>query len=588
MQYAVREVGGKWERETAEHILKYREKYGTDSQEYKNIKDTFYCYGCYLNWKELYEKEPTKKDIPLLNHFNMSRTGGTHFRIRGSAKNRGKNDHGQGCRFKDPVGYLKRVSGNFKFMDVDPKGIINVSILKKKQKKSKKNNRFVADNPGHIGIQRTQTFGALQEIYNCFGEAWIELAIRTEDNKNVKVKDLMFASFQALEESQNHEGKIHIITGKVTKVESRNKGGYINIIFKKEKKLSSPPFTLSVSPNYIYNEDDLKCLENRQIGCYGRVSYNKNFIQMELFSLQNQIVFLDLKEGERCPFTVPSINYERLKMVIDECLESYGAVTSAANDKKFLYYLEKKEDIPLLKEKIKQTIVERDGLAQEKKYRKEEKEKSIIKKEMLIKQLNNKKNDLVSIRSSLEEQNSIMQRLFKIIRRSEEIKLLRSKETIIEKEVMNIKQDYYYISNEIVEIENSIKHVDISNLNLQEKVDETLGEINSIERGFNIEETWREHLKREPGYMYHNTSKNYWISVNFTKSVSNSEIVQVTCVFQLHDKEHSFRISPQTAEIIKFYLRPNDEIVYETARIELVRSLKRLNFSSKKKLIYQS
>lgn len=589
MQYAVRDVNGKWQRETAEHVLKIREKYGKESQEYKSIKNTFYCYGCYQNWREAHGKEPTNKDMPLLDHVDRSKSGGTHFRIRGSAKGRGENDHELGCRFRDPAGYLKNISHNSDCMDVDPKGIIRISILKRKQQKGKKKDRFGLGNPDHIGIQRGQSFGELQEICIRFDNAWTELSIRTEDDENVKIKDLLFDSSQALEEPQNHKGKIRIITGKVKKVESRNKGGYINIIFEREKIFFSPPFRLSISPNHIYNEDDLKCLENRHIGCYGRVNCNKSFMQMELFSLPNQIVFLDLEEDERCPFMLPSINYGRLKMVIDKYLEFYGALTSDADGEKFIYYLRRKENISLLEKQIQQIIIERKGLEQEEKYKEEEKENNIVRKDRLATQLNSKKDDLVSIRNSMEQQNSVMRRLFhKVMRRSGEINLIRSKEVVIEKEVMELNEEYYNVLNEIMEIENSIKHINVCNLNLQEEVNKTLREINNIKTGFDIEEAWREHLKNKQTYIYHNSSENLWISVDFKKSVSNSEIVQVTCVFQLHDKDNPFRISLNSAEIVTFNLRPNDEKVYETTKIELARRLKQLSILGEKKLINKS
>ncbi|NER45037.1 hypothetical protein G3M54_36110 [Bacillus megaterium NBRC 15308 = ATCC 14581] len=48
MQYAIRENGSRWERETAERVLRIREKYGYNSQEYEDINDSFSRYGCTL------------------------------------------------------------------------------------------------------------------------------------------------------------------------------------------------------------------------------------------------------------------------------------------------------------------------------------------------------------------------------------------------------------------------------------------------------------------------------------------------------------------------------------------------------------
>lgn len=82
-------------------------------------------------------------------------------------------------------------------------------------------------------------------------------------------------------------------------------------------------------------------------------------------------------------------------------------------------------------------------------------------------------------------------------------------------------------------------------------------------------------MKNEHIYIYHNSSKNFWISINFKRFVSNSEIVQVTCIFQLHDKDNFFRVSSKPAEVMNFDFRPNNEKVYERAKIELGRTLRR-------------
>ncbi|MGG0403169.1 hypothetical protein ABEY54_28775, partial [Priestia megaterium] len=499
MQYAIRKSESRWERETAERILRIREKYGSDSKEYGDIKESFYCYGCYLKWKEVHGNDPDKSEIPLLTHVDNTKIGGTYFRLRHLNEKNEKNKHNEGCCFNDPTGHLKSISNSFDYMDVDTKGVSYLTILKKNQPKGTKNNRFSTGKRDSTERKRYQSFGALQEIYNRYNNAWTELTVRTEDSKNVKIKDILFSSSEAIKIAQNHQEDILIVTGVIKKVESRNNGGYINIIFKEKENTHLPSFRLSVSPNHIYNEGDLKHLENRNIGCYGRTSYNKTFAQMELFSLSNQIVFFDLEENEPCPFTLPVIDLKRVEPIIMDTLTAYQAVATTANAKGFSYYLKNQKNIPLLEKQIEQNIMKREELLQEKEHRIKVRDRNVNEKEKLIVQLNNKKDELATIKNTLEKKSSFAERVLNIfkINESKRINSLLSQKEIAEEEINDLKQEFYVKSNNVVDTENFIKHIESNAVDIQTCVSTTLQVMDDLKQGLKVEKVWRELAEKE-------------------------------------------------------------------------------------------
>jgi len=586
MQYAIRKNGSRWERETAERILRIREKYGNDSKEYGDIKESFYCYGCYLKWKEVHGNEPDKSEIPLLTHVDNTKVGGTYFRLRHLNEKNEKNKHNEGCCFNDPTGYLKGISNSFDYMDVDTKGVTHLTILKKSQPKRIKNNRFSIGKMDSTERKQYQSFGALQEIYNRYNTAWTELTVRTEDRKNVKIKDILFSSSEAIDIARNHQEDIIIVTGVIKKVESRNNGGYINIIFKEKENTHLPSFRLSVSPKYIYNEEDLKHLENRNIGCYGRTCYNKAFAQMELFSLPNQIVFFDLEENEPCPFTLPVIDLKRVEPIITDTLIAYQAVATTANAEGFSYYLKNQKNIPLLEKQIEQNIMKREELLQEKEHRIKVRDRNVNEKERLIVQLNNKKDELATIKNTLEKKSSFAERVLNIfkINESKKINFLLSQKEITEKEINDLKQEFYVESNNVVDTENFIKHIESNAVDIQTRISTTLQVMDDLKQGLKVEKVWREVVEKENCYMYHISTANLWIAVQMSKAVYNSSIMEIKCLLQSHYEDNEMRFYPQNIQSIEFNISSNESMIYKKIRNELNNRLRHLPFIKKIKI----
>ncbi|NGY80259.1 hypothetical protein F6Y02_39095 (plasmid) [Bacillus megaterium] len=149
-------------RETAERVLRIREKYGYNSQEYEDIKDSFYCYGCYLKWKEVHGNDPNKGEIPLLTHVDNTKVGGTYFRLRHLNEKNEENKHNVGCCFNDPTGYLKNISNGFDCIDVDPKGTSSYYFKKTQSKEL----RIIDFQQIRDSTERKQyqSFGALQDL----------------------------------------------------------------------------------------------------------------------------------------------------------------------------------------------------------------------------------------------------------------------------------------------------------------------------------------------------------------------------------------------------------------------------------------
>ncbi|MGB8271027.1 MAG: hypothetical protein WCE77_15380 [Priestia megaterium] len=586
MQYAIRENGSRWERETAERVLRIREKYGYNSQEYEDIKDSFYCYGCYLKWKEVHGNDPNKGEIPLLTHVDNTKIGGTYFRLRHLNEKNEENKHNVGCCFNDPTGYLKSISNSFDCMDVDAKGVPHLTILKKIQSKRTKNNRFSTDKRDSTERKQYQSFGDLQGIYNRYNNAWTELTVKTEDDNNVKIKDILFSSSEAIKIVQNHQENILIVTGVIKKVENRNNGGYINIIFKEKENTPLSSFRLSVSPDHIYHEGDLKCLENRNIGCYGRTWNNKTFAQMELFSLPNQIVFFDLEENEPCPFTLPVIDLKRVEPIITDTLSAHKAVKTTANGEDFSYYLKNQENIPLLEKQIEQTIMKREELLQEKEHRIKVRDRNVNEKERLIVQLNNKKDELVTVKNMLEKKSSFIERVFNIFKMNESKKInsLLSQKEIIEEEINDLKQEFYVKSNDIVDTENFIKHIEFNVVDTQTRISTTLQVMDDLKQGLKIEKIWKEVLEKENCYMYHISTANLWIAIQISEAVYNSSILEIKCLFQSCYEDNEMRFYPQKIQSIVFNISSNDLMVYQKIKNELTNRLRYLTFLKKLKI----
>jgi hypothetical protein len=471
-------------------------------------------------------------------------------------------------------------------MDVDTKGVPHLTILKKNQPKRTKNNRFSTGKKDSTERKRYQSFGALQEIYNRYNNAWTELTVRTEDSKNVKIKDILFSSSGAIKIAQNHQEDILIVTGVIKKVENRNNGGYINIVFKEKENTPFPSFRLSVSPDHIYNEGDLKCLENRNIGCYGRTRYHKTFAQMELFSLPNQIVFFDSEENEPCPFTLPIIDLKRMETAVTDTLAAYKAVKTTANGEDFSYYLKNQENIPLLEKQIEQTIMKREELLQEKKHRIKVRDRNVNEKERLIVQLNNKKDELVTIKNMLEKKSSFMERVFNIfkINGSKKINSLLSQKEIIEEEINDLKQEFYVKSNDIVDTENFIKHIEFNIGDTQTRVSTTLQVMDDLKQGLKVEKVWREVVEKENCYIYHISIANLWVAVQISKAVYNSSIMEIKCLFQSHYENNEMRFYPQKIQSIEFNISSNELMIYQKIRNELDNRLRHLIFLKKMKV----
>ncbi|MCG0050252.1 hypothetical protein [Priestia aryabhattai] len=585
MQYAIKKSKYGWKKDTAENILKFRLRYGDKSLEYQNIKDTFYCYGCYLQWKEVNNNEPTEYQLPILTHFNRSEAGGTHFQLRSTKSSSKKMDHIMGCCFKDSRGFFNRASHQFDHIEVNNKGIARLNILNPIKLKSKKKNRFQQDCEGES--RKYQSFGALQEIYNRYNKAWEELSVITEDEENLNIKSLLVSSSKATNAGNNYQNQIKIVIGVIEKVEARNKGGFINIIFKREQGQSSYPFQLSVSPYHIYKEDDLSCLVGRKIGCYGRLNYNKNFAQMNLSSLHRQIVYFDLQEGEACPFTIPSIDFSRVNSIVTNTLANYQALPFTSNIEEFSYYLDHQRDIQSLEKQIEQGIKEKESLLKEKEHKTKIKTELVVEREQLNIKIIDKKKELGIIESQLKkEEDSLKSFILKKLKRSQSknFQELTSKREIIQEEICNIRQEFYRKSNQVIEHEELIQSIPSRITNIEKHLSITFQTIENLKEGLKIEKTWREVLKKENCCMYHISSINLWVAVQVSRALYNSSKLEFECFFQQYYGDQRTRVYPKEIQSIKFSIPPNELMIYQKIKSRLIYKLDNLSYLRKIKL----
>ncbi|NGY85170.1 hypothetical protein F6Y05_40790 [Bacillus megaterium] len=126
-----------------------------------------------------------------------------------------------------------------------------------------------------------------------------------------------------------------------------------------------------------------------------------------------------MEENGPCPFTLPVIDLKRVEPIITDTLSAHKAVKTTANGEDFSYYLKNQENIPLLEKQIEQTIMKREELLQEKEHRIKVRDRNVNEKERLIVQLNNKKDELVTVKNMLEKKSSFIERVFNIFKMNE-------------------------------------------------------------------------------------------------------------------------------------------------------------------------
>ncbi|WP_242221010.1 hypothetical protein [Bacillus cereus group sp. BfR-BA-01380] len=583
MPYAVRKTDSGWIKETAKKIRGIRLQYQSTPSYYNEIKDSFRCYGCYKTWEEKYRKEPHQYDLPTLTHY-IYKNDETHFKLRRLSQEK-HHEHIESCYFKDPTNYYKKLSNRFDYIQSDKKQTARLTILnqlKQALTKEKTPQQFHSNKTYTNKINYIQSFGALQNIYNRYQDSWKELNVITEDNENKKIEDLLRSPIEATQLAKSNENKIVIVHGIVEKVEHRNNGGFINILFKQGSSESSHPFRLSISPFHIYNKEDLKCLENRKIGCYGRLGFNKGYSQMELFSLHHQIVFLDLQENELCPFTLPAINFERLHNLITQTIEIYNGKAQPYNPGMFTYYFQRQANISQLEKQFQQDKRNKESLLQEKTFKvQQRKEVTLQHEQLLIHQANTRK-QLTDITSKIEtEQKRFNNKLRKLIRNfynlseSQEIQELVSKQNILRTQLNSYKEQEKVQQKNIMYLDDSISAIESSIKNLDKNLSNLLESIKKIKQGLHTEKVWKSHLEQENCFLYHHSMENMWIAIQINQNQQHTSNLTFTCSFLYHYENNTEHIQPEKMANIQFDTPSYDLMIYKIIQNKLYQSLTR-------------
>ncbi|WP_044784551.1 hypothetical protein [Bacillus thuringiensis] len=578
MPYAARKSNSGWIKENAEEIRRIRLHNKNNSFNYDKIRDSFRCYGCYEAWEKKYNREPHEQELPTLTHYTYKNSDETHFKLRRSSQEE-SHEHMKGCYFNDPTDYYRELSNVFDYVGNDEKKAVRLNILNQLELTPIKENTLSKTYSGKTGKNRAthlQSFGALQDVYNRYQENWKELSVTTEDDENIKIGNLLHSPAGAKQLATNNQNKIIIVSGFVQKVEKRNNGGFINVVFKHDSSESFPPFRLSVSPYHIYNEEDLKCLENRKIGCYGRLNYNKGFAQMDFFSLHHQIVFLDLKENESCPFTLPTINFDRLHTLITKTLENYTVKSESYHPEVFSYYLRRKSNIPQIEGQVKQNRIDTEALLQEKVFKVQQKEEAMLEQERLIMQQTHTKKKLNHITSTLKEErkrinNKVRKwiRTFYTVSESPEIQTLVSKHDMLEKKLNSYKEQEQEKLKDIINLNDSIIAIQSIIKNLDQSLSNELNTIEEIKKGLHVEGLWRSHLKKENCLLFHHSMENVWIAIQINHSTYPSSGLEFSCLFQYHYKNNNRHIHSEKMKNIQFVTPSYDLMIYKIIKNKL-------------------
>ncbi|OOR09367.1 hypothetical protein BW897_28175 [Bacillus cereus] len=578
MPWAIRKTVTGWKRESAESILLFRKEHGKNSLAYKEIQDYFRCYGCYECWIRTNNSLPKEDQLPVLTHYDNKKVGGTYFQLR-TAKGGKKQNHKPGCCYNDPLDYYKGLSTHYSDIKVDEKGSARLNILKKKLPTHRDPINLLRVGRTKGVSQQSLSFGALQEIYNRYQQQWTELLVKTEDNQEAIIGALLKTPLEARSLAINQTRKIMIVHGTIKKVLKRNSGGYINILFKDDSNGEFHPFRLSVSPDHIFNEDDLLCLENRNVGCYGYVDFNPPYLQMDFLYLQ-QIVLFDLKEDESFPFRLPNIKIERLDKVISDKMAKYQSTENTYNPSDFSYYLKRQDTIPLLQEQVEKNNIEKESLLQEIFHIKQDKNNVMIQLEQHQQLLHEKRDTLRNIEHNLQKDKnklgnrtrSLLAKIFPIDE-SIPIQALLSKKELLVQDIKSVQDKIQQYSQRIIDYSQSKTAIEETLSTLNKNQNNLWGEIQHVTDGLTLEVEWHSFIEKVPRLIFHNRLANMWIAFQINEYASNSSDLEILCVFHPHFNNTLSRlVTGQKKSIIRTC--SNNLTIYKTIDKELDKLLK--------------
>ncbi|MGG4198674.1 hypothetical protein [Peribacillus frigoritolerans] len=579
MRYAIIKTSTGWKEKTAGEILELRKVYGKESGEYLKVKDRFRCKGCYDIWVKLHRCEPNEEQLPILTHYDRSNSGGTHFQLHQNEKHTVK-----GCYYNDPSEFIKEQSSVCGDVEMRETGRAKLTILNFSPPRLDLTDiKGTAIKNNHSESHMRMRFGFLQETYDRYKDGWIELPVETEDGKKVKVDDLIVSPQQAKRKAEEGENSICIVIGTIKKVVNRNRGGYIHLLFKNDSH--SPIFKLSVHPNHIYNEDNLKSLENRKIGCYGRIGSDRRYPQMELFSIDRQVVFMDLKDNQNRPVIIPEIKIQRVRKKIMDTMKRFNASETDLDVNHFTYYINRQKDIPDLNEQIILNENEKEKQLQNHQQIKQLIENISIEKEQLANQLETQKINRKVIENNLDtEKRRIRERLFKIFRKSHSYKvqeLLKEKENLeidvyqLEQSINSKKVKITKLSLKENEVQKSIKKLNQSIKNVQDN-------IQLLRQGLKWEEEWKQNIGLQNIYIYDKFSSNelrdLLIALQIVQSPATAAL-NINCYTQQHEKNKPTKLSFNIKKGPVISIHPIDLYVYQTLENKLNDVIKKLLFS---------
>lgn len=254
MLIAVQRVKDGFQRVSSDDIIRIRDQ---DKKKYTtSIKDELYCYGCY---------RVNPQDLRRVVHFDDRKNRKTHyFRMKQNT------NHVEGCAFHDPVPFIAQVAERYGLELADKqKGIIRLP-------------------EGQALAQPYTLNGYLQDLYDTFGDHWLDLSVEVQQ-QTVTIGDLLVP----VDQTEGQLGRYCLVKGKSEQVLITDQG-MVQIEY-------SPNFRLEVKPGNPLAALDLTPLVGREIACYGKVERQEDRgCKMELLAMKSQVVFLD---GE-----VPSLN----------------------------------------------------------------------------------------------------------------------------------------------------------------------------------------------------------------------------------------------------------------------------------------
>lgn len=374
---------------TKYHATDFLREKREDERRYKQKKTEFYCSSCFDLLQEKKGVLPTIADIPQVSHVDHSKTKqDTFFRLWPDTM-----PHLDGCLFKNPYSDIRDISEEYGVQGTGTgeKRVYILDILEAKPAKivqprlfEESSNHSEKQSSSHISTSQIRPAYFLETIYERHGmSAWKETRVKTEDGDTLKISDLLVDVDKAEEVIDQYEGEkegpICILRG-IVQSYRENYGDYIEINLTPLEK--RPTVRLVIDKDSIYHLDDIRCLKEREIACYGRLQrYNNGLIYMDLKSFDRQIIFLDKhkfdKSEKKRPVINPPIRRSRIDKAIDTIFKGFPYEKLDVNEQSFQHYqrinledkqkerIQKKDSLDSLKQEVMSTRDQIEALSNE-------------------------------------------------------------------------------------------------------------------------------------------------------------------------------------------------------------------------------